>query len=134
MGLRNIFRKRAPAVPLPQLCYDVAYFILPHYADGRDFLTLEYPSPPPVDMSQMTPEDLIAADKPFVLAPYFSCIIRDSAGTRSYYILGQSPIGGGATLRSVTAEGENCNLGPGPQPTVENFHARLSRGSDGLTA
>src|SRR5262249_41427299 len=32
MGLFDWFRKPKPAVPLPQLCYDVAYFILPHYA------------------------------------------------------------------------------------------------------
>lgn len=32
MGLLDWFRKPKPAVPLPQLCYDVAYFILPHYA------------------------------------------------------------------------------------------------------
>jgi hypothetical protein len=25
------FRKRKKGVPLAQLCYDVAYFILPHY-------------------------------------------------------------------------------------------------------
>jgi hypothetical protein len=32
MGLFDWFRKPMPSVPLPQLCYDVAYFILPHYA------------------------------------------------------------------------------------------------------
>src|ERR1041385_5189045 len=32
MGLFDWFRKPKPAVPLPQLCYDIAYFILPHYA------------------------------------------------------------------------------------------------------
>jgi hypothetical protein len=103
------------------------------FQDGRDYLTLEYPPPPPIDMSHMTPEDLMAGDSPFVLAPHYSCIIRDSAGTCSYYILGQSPIGGGTTLRSVTADGANCNLGPGPEPTLENFHARLNENSGGKT-
>lgn len=32
MGLFDRFRKREPAVSLPQLCYDVAYFVLPRYA------------------------------------------------------------------------------------------------------
>src|ERR1700722_15184412 len=32
MGLFDSFREPKPAVSLPQLCYDVAYFILPHYA------------------------------------------------------------------------------------------------------
>jgi hypothetical protein len=32
MGLLDWFRKPKPSVPLSQLCYDVAYFILPHYA------------------------------------------------------------------------------------------------------
>ncbi len=32
MGLLDWFRKPTPAVQLAQLCYDVAYFILPHDA------------------------------------------------------------------------------------------------------
>jgi hypothetical protein len=32
MGIFDRFRKRKQAVALPQLCYDVAYFILPYYA------------------------------------------------------------------------------------------------------
>ncbi len=38
-----------------------------------------------------------------------------------YYILGQVPIGGGTTFRSVLAEGTNCNLGPGPEPRLDAF-------------
>jgi len=174
MGLFDIFRKRKPAAPLAQLCYDIAYFILPHYAhsdynklrdmcqqtpssagpffyvmvcnmrkiepdietarrfgwhigqfqDGRDYLTLEYP--PPADISHVRPEDILSGNSPFVLAPHYSCVIRDADGVCSYYILGQSPIGGGTTLRCITADGANCNLGPGPEPTLEEFHARLS--------
>lgn len=32
MGLFDRFGKKKPTFPLPQLCYDVAYFILPRYA------------------------------------------------------------------------------------------------------
>ena len=103
MGLFDWFRKPNPAVSLPQVCYDVAYFVLPHYAcndlakladlclntpaaagpffyimaaqmrkvepdtkdakrfrwhhgqlgDGREYFSLEYPTPPPVDMSDV---------------------------------------------------------------------------------
>lgn len=177
MAWFNIFKKREPAVPLPQLCYDIAYFVLPHYAHADfaklddicrqtpssagpffyvmacqmrkiepdietakmfqwhvgslngeiDYLTLSYPTPPPVDMSNVSPEELINSRSPLVLAPYFSTVLRDRENKREYYILGQSPIGGGTTLRTITAFGANCNLGPGPNPTIEEFHAALSR-------
>ena len=32
MGIFDLLKKRPEQVPLPQLCYDVAYFLLPHYA------------------------------------------------------------------------------------------------------
>ena len=47
MALFDIFKKRKPAVPLPQLCYDIAYFVLPHYAH-EDFAKLD-------DMCRQTP-------------------------------------------------------------------------------
>ncbi|QDU74263.1 hypothetical protein Pan97_12700 [Bremerella volcania] len=177
MGLFDFFKKPKPSVPLPQLCYDVAYFVLPHYAhedfeklDGMcretpgtagpffyvmacqmrkvepdvetaktfhwhvgsfhgvvDYLTLAYPTPPPVDMAGKSPEELLRSQPPLVLAPYFSSVLRDREGKISYYILGQSPLGGRTTLRCITADGANCNLGPGPTPTIEQFHAALSK-------
>jgi hypothetical protein len=177
MALFDIFRKRKPAIPLAQLCYDIAYFILPHYAhndfaklddmcrqsptsagaffyvmacqmrkiepdiddakkfqwhlgslDGsRDYLTLAYPTPPPVDMSNMSPDQLTSSSITFVLAPYFSTVLRGREAETDYYILGQAPIGGGTTLRCITAEGANCNLGPGPDPNIQDFHAALTR-------
>src|ERR1700722_20693967 len=146
MGLFDWFRKPKPAIPLEQLCYDVAYFILPHYAfkdldkladlclktptaagpffyimaaqvrkmepdtndakkfrwhqgqlsNGREHFTLEYPTPPPVDMSDVPVEQMVGGS--FVLAPHFSSIIRGNEGVQ-YFILGQAPIGGGTTLR-----------------------------------
>ena len=177
MALFDLFRKCKPTVPLPQLCYDIAYFILPHYvhrdfaklqdiceqtptsagpffyimacqsrkiepdietaktfkwhigdrSNGSRFFTLEYPLPPPVDMSNMTTEQIMAARESIVLAPYLSCVIRRGDNASSYYVLGQSPIGGGTTLRSVTADGANCNHGPGPNPTLTDFQDHLDQ-------
>jgi hypothetical protein len=172
MKLFDRFRKPKPGVPLPQICYDVAYFVLPHYAynepsrvvdlcfntptaagpyfyvmacqmrkiepviedagrfrwhhgrlhDGREYHVLEYPSPPPIDLADMSPEELLKAGSPPVLAPHFSAIIREApAGPVIYYVLGQAPIGGGTTLRSVLPDGANCNLGPGPEPSLAAF-------------
>jgi hypothetical protein len=170
MGLFDWFRKPKPTVPLPQLCYDVAYFILPHYAfedlpklvdlclntptaagpffyimasqvrkvepnievakrfrwhhgqltKGGEYFVLEYPTPPPVDMSDMPLEQVVGGGGPLVLAPYFSAIIR-GAGSVQYFILGQAPMGGGTTVRCILPEGANCNLGPGPKPQLAAF-------------
>lgn len=171
MGLFDWFTKRTSraTVPLPQLCYDIAYFVLPpkvynhlaptlelcskaprpgayfytlacrarqtafvvedanrfvwHHgelAPGREYFALEYPVPPAVDMSDVPLEQVVGGS--FVLAPHFSAIVRDTAsGEVEYYILGQAPIGGGTTLRCVTREGMNCNLGPGPEPQLTAF-------------
>src|SRR5262245_33655239 len=124
MGLLDWFQKPKPAVPLPQLCYDVAYFILPHYAfqdlakltdlclntaatagpfyyimaaqarkvepdiedvkrfrwhhgqlsEGREYFVLEYPTPPPVDTSDVPIEQMVGGGTKVVLAPYFSAV------------------------------------------------------------
>lgn len=175
MGLFDWFKK-SPTVPLPQLCYDVAYFVLPHYAfegidklvdlclntpalagpffyvmaaqmrkvepvsedaklfrwhhgllsDEREYFALEYPLPPAVNMSNLSDEQAIErmtnGDSKLVLAPYFSAIIRGAELSEPrYFILGQSPLGGGTTLRCITPEGLNCNLGPGPEPDLASF-------------
>jgi hypothetical protein len=173
MPFFDLFRKHKPESEpqksLPQLCYEIAYFILPHYAhrdlaglqeicerpnianaffyimacnrhkiepeesalslfrwhlgelpNGCAHLTLEYPIPPPVNMASLSLRQM----KQMVLAPYFSCVLQSSEGAATYYILGQSPLGG-TTLRMVTADGSNCNLGPGPEPTLESFLAQV---------
>jgi hypothetical protein len=86
------------------------------------FYLLEYPKPAAIDLSDRDPIELVEHGESFVLAPYFSVIVQEAdSGNVTYYILGQSPIGGGTTLRCVTREGVNANLGPGPSPTVEDF-------------
>ncbi len=170
MGLFNWFQKKPLPVSLPQLCYDVAYFILPHYAfgdlakvtdlclntpsaagpffylmatsarkiepvmddakrfrwhhgqlsEGSEYFVLEYPSSPPVDMSNMSIEQVMNSEQKLVLAPHFSAIVRRPNGVQ-YFVLGQSPMGGGTTLRCILPEGMNCNLGPGPKPELLLF-------------
>lgn len=164
MPLFDFFKKSKAVPSLPQLCYDIAYFILPIYAyqrldglreitarekiggpffyimacqqhkiepdpdvaqgfqwhsgafsDGSTHLTLEYPTPPPVsrNLNQM------------VLAPYFSSVVETKDRGVHYFILGQSPMGG-TTLRTVTPDGANANLGPGTEPALDAFLARIS--------
>ena len=177
-----MFRRKSPPpetaltqVPLEQSCYDIAYFILPHYvfqdlaklvdlchktptsagpflyvlacqargiepdsdAVGKfkwhhglfekdcQFLALEYPTPSPVDMGDSDPISLIEAGIKIVLAPHFSVILHGHDGGPEYFILGQAPIGGGTTVRQILAEGMNCNLGPGPAPTLDGFFTAI---------
>jgi len=94
--------------------------------DGtHDYFVLEYPTPPPVDLSDTDPTLLPPEQMP-VLAPHFSAIVRHrDTNVVRYYTLGQAPFGGGTTFRSVTPEGLNCNHGPGPEPRLDAFLARL---------
>jgi hypothetical protein len=93
--------------------------------DERDYFVLEYPTPPPIELSGIDPVQLTQGRAP-VLAPHFSALVRDrQTKAVRYYTLGQAPIGGGTTLRSVTPDGTNCNLGPGPEPRIESFLTRL---------
>jgi hypothetical protein len=83
--------------------------------DAQEYFVLEFPTPPAVDIS-------VRGTGEFVLAPHFCAIVRNGkSGEASYFILGQAPLGGGTTLRSVLKEGMNCNLGPGPEPRLAAF-------------
>ena len=101
-----------------------------HYGelDGTyDYFILEYPTPPPIDLVGIDPTQLSPERMP-VLAPHFSAILRHRhTKVISYYTLGQSPIGGGTTFRSVTPNGANCNLGPGPEPRLDVFLVHLKK-------
>jgi hypothetical protein len=93
--------------------------------DAQDYFVLEYPTPPPVDLTDVNMSAL-PQDKIPVLAPYFSAVLRNrQTGAVDYYTLGQAPTRGGTTLRAVTPDDSNCNLGPGPEPRLEAFLARL---------
>lgn len=91
-----------------------------------DFYLMEYPVPPPVDMSDTDPMTLAQQGAGIVLAPYFSMILRHrTTGEVLYYILGQAPLGGGTTFRAITASGVNANMGPGPLPDRSLFIDRI---------
>jgi hypothetical protein len=95
--------------------------------DTRDYYILEYPTPPPVELSNIDMGNLPPEQIP-VLAPYFSAVVRDRETKRiNYFTLGQAPMGGGTTLRAVTANNENCNLGQGPEPRLDAFLAVLRK-------
>ncbi len=187
MGLFNVFHKQRGVMSLPQLSYNIAYFILPSYAfedinkvidmwtktptiggpffynmacqmqelepvddDASKFRShygqldashkyylLEYPVPPPVDMSNISPEELIDSPNPPVLAPHFSAIISNlEANDVTYFVLGQAPFGGGTTLRSVLYKGSDCiknsNLGPGPLPEMNIFLDAIRKQKKGI--
>jgi hypothetical protein len=84
---------------------------------GKNYHILEYPTPPPFDLSQ----------KKGVLAPFFSAIIHNTADNAvDYYVLGQNPVNG-TTFRTVTPDGANANMGPGPQPDLHAFVAFLKQ-------
>jgi hypothetical protein len=91
------------------------------FGDGRWYLALEYPPPPPVDFGEEDPGSLLEKGIKLVLAPYLSVILYGDAAEADYYVLGQAPLGGGTTVRSVLKEGANCNLGAGPKPVLEDF-------------
>lgn len=158
----------SPSPALPDLCYQIAYFVLPkllfsypqrmigyftnpeypaaaylyvmatrllqvepvpeyiplfkthsgELSDERNYHILEYPPPPPFDLNSGTAG---------VLAPFFSAIIAEKAtGEVSYYTLGQNPLQG-TTLRLVTPDGANANLGPGSVPELDAFLEVLQR-------
>lgn len=89
-----------------------------------DYFLFQFPPPRayPLDLEKLQ-EIQKKGVKPPVLAPYFAAALNNRAsGKRSYYVLGQSLMGESeTTLRSVTAEGLNCNLGTGPVPEINTF-------------
>jgi hypothetical protein len=91
--------------------------------DLTDYYIMVHPTPPPFDITKIPQADI--GRHP--LAPHFSAILSDrTTRTVQYYVLGQSPLGGGTTLRSVTINPmANSNLGPGPEPDLDAFLAAI---------
>ena len=92
---------------------------------GRNYLALKYPTPVPVDMGDSDPIAILESGIKIVLAPFFSVILYGGDSPPQYFILGQAPIGGGTTVREITADGMNCNLGSGPDPQLDLFFAAI---------
>jgi hypothetical protein len=94
------------------------------------YFLFQFPKPRayPLDLKQLKSVHT-KGGKPPVLAPFFAAVLDDYiSGQRSYYILGQSLMSESeTTLRSVTADGRNYNLGLGPEPTSFAFLERLKQ-------
>ena len=96
--------------------------------DGRTYFLMEYPLTPEHSQTLSEKEFLQAAmTGRCVLPPYFSAMlgqVNASEGTFHdvrYFVLGKSPEPGCTTLREVTADGANSNLGMGPAPDRDAF-------------
>ncbi len=88
--------------------------------DNHNYYIIQYPTPVPVDISELPDDQVFQAMQNVVLAPYFSAVIEDNRTKEArYFILGQSP-DGHTTLRGVTLE-YNANLGRGCEPELELF-------------
>jgi hypothetical protein len=88
------------------------------------YCIVAYPTPPPVDLSDLSLDEMLELEDKVVLAPYFSAIILNKQSNEArYYVLGQSP-DGGTTLRGVMPN-FNANLGPGSEPELKEFIALL---------
>ncbi|SHG38667.1 hypothetical protein [Massilia sp. CF038] len=95
---------------------------------NRSCLVLAYPDPVPVDLSGLSFVEVRNSVGTWVLAPYFSAVVKDEAsGKVDYFVLGQTSMGGGTVMRSVDADWQNTVLGPGPAPTLDNFLAEVAR-------
>jgi hypothetical protein len=95
---------------------------------SRLLLILEHPSPAPIDLSGQSFEDIKKTVGTWVLGPHFSALVMDQRSeTLSYFVLGQTSMGGGTVLRAVTADGENINLGAGTEPELQAFLALVNQ-------
>ncbi|PWF48725.1 hypothetical protein [Massilia glaciei] len=96
----------------------------------RRCLVLEYPQPKPTGGSGQSFSDSIKAIQSgeMVIAPFFSAaIIEEGRDAVRFFVLGQASLGPGTVLRFVERDGQNRNLGPGPEPRLELFLQALAR-------
>jgi len=96
-----------------------------HFCDlgSYDCVVIEYPRFPARDVLTAEP-DLPPGSGGYVLAPYFSAILRDRLSDEPrYFVLGQSPDGG--TRLREWSESLNTDHGPGCEPTLAAFLGTL---------
>ena len=120
----------APAGPFLYLLFCTAHGIEPDVEDAKAcqahrgelnkwviYYAIEFPRP--------RKEVIDPTRGHATLSPYF-CAILQTRADRSfqYYTLGQRPFGG-TTLRTVTPDGTNANLGEGPTPELPAFLTAL---------
>jgi len=95
---------------------------------GHTCLVLEYPEPVPLDLSGKSFVEVRDSVGTWVLAPYFSAVVKDEAsGKVDYFVLGQTSMGGGTALRGIDADWTNTNLGASPPPELDAFLAEIER-------
>ncbi|MES3022072.1 MAG: hypothetical protein V4857_10870 [Pseudomonadota bacterium] len=96
----------------------------------RSCLVLEYPQPKLTGGSGQSFSDSVKAIQSgeMVIAPFFSAALVDGGSDEvRFFVLGQTSFGPGTVLRFVEPDGQNRNLGPGPEPRLELFLAALAQ-------
>jgi hypothetical protein len=92
--------------------------------EANRFCIVEYPTPPAVDLSELSLDEMLQLGDEVVVAPYFSAIVLNKQSNEArYFVLGQSP-DGYTTLRGVIPN-LNANLGTGCEPELKEFIALL---------
>ncbi len=85
-----------------------------------DYYLIEFPAPPSV-IAQLAQGEKVSRDALPVLGPHFAAaLLNKKIDEKQLYVLGEA-VQGAMTLRTVTAKGENCNCGPGPEPRLDSF-------------
>ena len=91
------------------------------FPDGRAVFIVAYPKPTRTETHKGAP----------ILPPYYSIVVENRLNGYDYFVLGRSPSefdkdsSPNTTFRQVTREGANLNLGPGPEPSLENLWSFL---------
>ncbi len=120
LAVLSYFREAATSCVLEPTA-DALKALRVHLGEVRhcDCLVIEYPRFPVCDLFTTEP-DLPPGSGGYVLAPYFSAILRDRLSDEPrYFVLGQSPDGG--TRLREWSETLKADLGPGCEPTLAAF-------------
>jgi hypothetical protein len=97
-------------VPSPQYANSFAVYV-GNLTLHLVYIIFGYPEPEPVNLTSGLP----------ILAPYYSGAVWDDRIAKlSYFVLGQA-LDGSTTLRSVSSDGTQTNLGSGSAPNLPAF-------------